>query len=154
MSLTALARVPLLSVRTHWLWLQGTLILENPRDLVIPACQSRALWAGVTTGYAEPRVSKIVMVEPGSSRVQKNAAQAAHGGVLSQKSWQFCLTFLLVLLPTSLIAHQTILSKIPNRYRNSCQVLGKIWVNRQAGRVLSGLRLRNSRLNRSGLTQD
>ena len=31
------------------LWLQGTLILETSRDLVIPACQSRVLWTGVTT---------------------------------------------------------------------------------------------------------
>ena len=28
------------------LWLQGTLILEKPRDLVIPDCQSRTPWTG------------------------------------------------------------------------------------------------------------
>ena len=28
-------------------------------------------------------------------------------------------------LPTVTLAHQTILSKIPNRYRNYCQVLGQ-----------------------------
>jgi hypothetical protein len=31
------------------------------------------------------------------------------------------------ILPDPIIAHQTILSKIPNRYRNSCQVLGQDW---------------------------
>jgi hypothetical protein len=35
------------------LWLQGTLILGMPRDLVIPVCQTRAPWAGITTCYAE-----------------------------------------------------------------------------------------------------
>jgi len=35
------------------LWLQDTLILGVPRDIVIPDCQDRVLWAGVTTCYAE-----------------------------------------------------------------------------------------------------
>ena len=33
-------------------------------------------------------------------------------------------------LPTDTVANQTILSKIPKRYRNFCQGLGQIWVNR------------------------
>jgi hypothetical protein len=71
---------------TLQLWLQGTLILGNPGDLVIAACQSRALWAGFTTGYAELQISKTVIVQPGSPKLKKNAASAANGGVLSQKS--------------------------------------------------------------------
>ena len=47
------------------LWLQGTLILETSRDLVIPDCQSRAPWTGVTTGYAELRISEIGTVQIG-----------------------------------------------------------------------------------------
>jgi hypothetical protein len=39
------------------------------------------------------------MVEPASSRVQKNADQAAHRGVLSQKKLTILLDFFLVLLP-------------------------------------------------------
>jgi hypothetical protein len=30
-------------------WLQGTLILVDSRDLVRPVCQNRTLWAGVST---------------------------------------------------------------------------------------------------------
>ena len=104
MSLTALARVPALSVRTLWLWLQGTLILADAGDLVIPACQSRTLWAGVTTGYVELRKSKTVIVQPGLLRVQKNAAPAAYRGVLSQKKLTILLDFFLVLLPDSIIS--------------------------------------------------
>ena len=50
------------------LWLQGTLILETSRDLVIPDCQSRAPWTGVTTGYAELRISEAGMVLTGSMK--------------------------------------------------------------------------------------
>ncbi|MEJ2488072.1 MAG: hypothetical protein ACWGNI_01275 [Desulfobacterales bacterium] len=50
------------------LWLQGTLILETSRDLVIPDCQSRAPWTGVTTGYAELRISEAGMVRTGSMK--------------------------------------------------------------------------------------
>jgi len=64
------------------LWLQGTLILEASRDLVIPACQSRALWTGVTTGYAEPRIFKIGAVQIGLNEVLKNSAQRNTGRVL------------------------------------------------------------------------
>jgi hypothetical protein len=42
-----------------------------------------------------------VIVEPGSLRVQKNAAPAAHGGVLSEKKFTILLDFFLVLLPLS-----------------------------------------------------
>jgi hypothetical protein len=42
------------------LWLQGTLILDKPRDLVIPDCQGRTSWAGGTTGYAELQRSMTV----------------------------------------------------------------------------------------------
>ncbi len=51
------------------LWLQGTLILSVFRDLVIPVCQDRALWTGVTTCYAELRISEAVMVENGSLKL-------------------------------------------------------------------------------------
>jgi hypothetical protein len=84
MSLTALARVPALSVRPLQLWLQGTLILADPGDLVIPACQSRALWAGFTTGYAELRIPETVIVQPGSLLFKKTGLDR-NGGVLSQK---------------------------------------------------------------------
>jgi hypothetical protein len=42
------------------LWLQGTLILDKPRDLVIPDCQGRTPWAGRTTSYAELQRSMTV----------------------------------------------------------------------------------------------
>ena len=45
------------------LWLQGTLILETSGDLVIPDCQSRAPWTGVTTCYAEHRIPETGMVD-------------------------------------------------------------------------------------------
>ena len=41
-------------------------------------------------------------------------------------------------LPRSVIAPQTLLSKIPNRYRKFCQALGQVSVNRQPGRWFSG----------------
>jgi hypothetical protein len=49
------------------------------------------------------------MVEPASSRVQKNADQAAHRGVLSQKKLTILLDFFLVLLPTVTLINQSIL---------------------------------------------
>jgi len=64
------------------LWLQGTLILEISRDLVIPVCQSRALRAGFTTCYTEHRITETAMVETSSLRFFQNAAQRHTGGVL------------------------------------------------------------------------
>jgi hypothetical protein len=37
----------------------------NSRDLVIPDCQSRARWTGVTTCYAEHRIPETGMVQNG-----------------------------------------------------------------------------------------
>jgi len=83
-ALTALASVPNSVRPTLQLWLQGTLILGNPGDLVIPACQSRALWAGFTTGYAELQISETVIVQPGSLLFKKTGLDR-NGGVLSQE---------------------------------------------------------------------
>ena len=55
------------------LWLQGTLILDKPRDLVIPDCQSRTPWAGVTTGYAELQRSMTVSLLFGFTKAQKKS---------------------------------------------------------------------------------
>ena len=57
------------------LWLQGTLILERPGDLVIPDCQSRTPWAGVTTGYAELQNSMTVTLTSVSCKTQENRAK-------------------------------------------------------------------------------
>ena len=65
MSLTAHCRVPHPVRPNSLLWLQGTLILETSRDLVIPDCQSRARWTGVTTCYAEHRIPETGMVQNG-----------------------------------------------------------------------------------------
>ena len=78
------------------LWLQGALILENPGGLVIPACQIRALWAGFTTGYAGLRLSKTVIVQPGSTKLKKTGLDR-NGGVLSQKKVMLGLDLFLVL---------------------------------------------------------
>jgi hypothetical protein len=61
----------------------------NPRDLVIPGCQSRALWAGLATGYAEPREPKTVIVESGFHNAQKKTGLDRYRGVLSQKAGFF-----------------------------------------------------------------
>ena len=60
--LTALSRMPTLSVRIPQIWLQGALILENSRDLVIPVCQYRTLGAGFSTCKAGMRISKSEIV--------------------------------------------------------------------------------------------
>jgi hypothetical protein len=60
------------------LWLQGTLIPEVSRDLVIPACQSRALWTGFTTCYAEHRIPETVMVENGLLQLFLKCRSAVH----------------------------------------------------------------------------
>ncbi|MCJ7542484.1 MAG: hypothetical protein MUO88_22775 [Desulfobacterales bacterium] len=57
---------------------QGTLILETSRDLVIPACQSRALWTGFTTCYAEHRIPETVMVETGLLQLFLKCRSAAY----------------------------------------------------------------------------
>jgi len=45
--------IPIYGSKVLWSW-------ENPRALVIPGCQSRAIWAGFATGYTEPRVPESV----------------------------------------------------------------------------------------------
>jgi hypothetical protein len=82
------------------LWLQGALILENRGGLVIPACQIRALWAGITTGYAGLRISKTVIVQPGSTKLKKTGLDR-NGGVLSQEKGTLGLDRILVLFTLS-----------------------------------------------------
>jgi hypothetical protein len=82
------------------LWLQGALILENPGGLVIPARQIRALWAGFTTGYARLRISKTVIVQPGSTKLKKTGLDR-NGGVLSQEKPILDLDLILVLFTLS-----------------------------------------------------
>ena len=74
------------------LWLQGTLILAVPRDLVIPVCQDRALWAGVTTCYAELRISETVMAKTGSLKIYQNRLRSAQGNCCLGNVENFYLT--------------------------------------------------------------
>ena len=90
--MTAQWRMPTLSVRIPWLWLQGALILENSWDLVIPVCQSRTLWTGFFTCKAKMRMSKNVIVKHSFLKFLKTEFDR-NGGVLPKKSWSFPLTF-------------------------------------------------------------
>src|SRR5210317_1072989 len=74
------------------LWLQGTLILAVSRDLVIPVCQDRALWAGVTTCYAELWISEAVMVETGSLKLYQNRPGPVQGKCCLKNVKNFGLT--------------------------------------------------------------
>jgi hypothetical protein len=74
------------------LWLQGTLIRKVAKDLVIPDCQHRALWAGVTTCYAEHRTSEAVMVETGSIKLYQNRPGPVQGKCCLKNVENFCLT--------------------------------------------------------------
>ena len=96
MSLTGLLRLPTLSVRIHCLWLQGALILENSRDLVIPECQSRTSWTGFFTCNAKIRISKNVIVKLSLLEFLKPGFDR-NGGVLPKKKVNYYLDFFLVL---------------------------------------------------------
>ena len=75
----------------HRLWLQGTLINEKEKDLVIPDCQSRALWRRFTTCYAELRISKTAMVETGLIKFWKKPDRTVQDECclkkLKKKTW-------------------------------------------------------------------
>jgi hypothetical protein len=74
------------------LWLQGTLILAVSRDLVIPDCQNRALWAGVTTCYAELWISEAVMAKTGSIKIYQNRPGPVQGKCCLKNVENFDLT--------------------------------------------------------------
>ena len=105
-----------LSVRIPKIWLQGALILENSRDLVIPACQGRAIWAGFTTCNAEPGGSKIVIAWPGLIPFQKNRPGSEWGSVASKKS-----NFFLDIYPGTLASIATPFDKQIS-HNGACQI--------------------------------
>ena len=62
------------------------------KDLVIPVCQNRALWAGVTTCYAELWTSETVMVETGLLKLFQSRPGPAQGECCLENVMNFDLT--------------------------------------------------------------
>ena len=74
------------------LWLQGTLILAVSRDLVIPDCQDRALWAGLPPVMLNFEYAETVMVGTGSLKLYQNRPGPAQGKCCLKKAENFGLT--------------------------------------------------------------
>jgi hypothetical protein len=98
MSLTAMARMPHLSVRI-FLWLQGALIPDmTPEILSYQSANFGHLGHGVSTGYAEPRGTFDRMKLNPQSKPVLNTACAGIGGVRPNEFHKISLDFFLVLL--------------------------------------------------------
>lgn len=80
------------------LWLQGALITVLPEDLVIRVCQSRTLWIGFSTRYADLEISFTVEVKPEYGFLK--IGEIRTGGVFSQNLFKKRVDFFLVLLPS------------------------------------------------------
>ena len=82
------------------LWLEGTLTPGYLGSLVIPACQSRALRIGFSTGDADLKIFIIVKVNPDIWMLKKIGVNR-QGGVFTLNYFKILVDFFLVLLPTS-----------------------------------------------------